>query len=341
MNLTIISFCSSLLSKACTETLSVSPKFSLVTPVFFTIHKSFFSHFFSSIVSFEGVSERIIRRSSFSFYLLQDKFSFFLDTPIKFSTTEYILEGDRNAQRYVSSSDTTRIYIKKCQFSNIQNQNDGGAIYINIDVETTLQSTIFENIQVSNQGGAIYYRGGDSPTNEFYSNYNCISNCVAKEGSAIKAYGGRIEIYFLGTTSCTGTISQDGTPADSSGGQIDLESTNISTSNLNLTGALSKVTSAIEYRKSTSGFFKYETIINCSGCYIIALTETGNDLEITNSNIIDCTVTNNPYDGRPCIIFQNMGSSILQSFCVFGCDVKNANNNQNNRPGKLVANHIN
>ncbi|KAK8837521.1 hypothetical protein M9Y10_036519 [Tritrichomonas musculus] len=329
MNLTIISlFASSLFLSDVNGISTMSPFFSITKPTIFQLDRSIFSRRFSPIISFTGYTQKILTRSSFLISLSEDRFSFFLSNAIKLTSNEVEITGDQNSQRFQATSGTTNVIVKKCIFNNMADQYDGGAIYINLEVNAQIQSTVFDNMKANHYGGAIFYQNlnDKSYTNDLYSNYNCFSDCNALYGTAIHGMGKTIQIYYSGTTT-----------SKSEGAQMDINSDYIMSSHLNLTGGVSTYAGGMEYRHATRGKFQFQTLIGFYSCFTMALTETGTGLLVSDSNIVKCTLTNNPSEARPAIYFQNRGMSTASNFHVIGCSVRNAYNKDRSRQGKFSS----
>lgn len=231
------------------------------------------------------------------------------------------ITGDQHSVRYSPSPGRANITVRKCIFEHIQAGVQGAAIFIEFNTDITIQSTIFDEIKAGHKGGAIYFfsKIGTEYKNVLHSNYNCFSNCKANYGSSIHGTAAKIEIYFSGTSNCIGWED-----SKESGAQMGIESKYIMSSNLNLTGGKSIYAGAMEYREAIDGFFSFQTIIDISSCFTMAMTKTGTGLFVTHSNIVGCKLTGNPSNSRPAIYFQNDESSTVRNFCVFKCSVRDA-----------------
>lgn len=136
-------------------------------------------------------------------------------------------------------------------------------------------------------------------------------------GVALLIAGENAILYYASTVNCPG---QKDDRKMSVGAQFDIQSLNVTSKYVNATGGHSKYCAGMEYRYSTDGFFKFQTISEMSCTFAIAfsnISRTGVDL--SNSNIFNITLlrTNSdlgqPYSGL--IHVRDLDCITLSEFC--------------------------
>lgn len=105
------------------------------------------------------------------------------------------------------------------------------------------------------------------------------------------------------------------------GAQFDIEAESISSQFINATGGNSLYCGAMEYRKATTGFFRYQTIGSIKNCkYAISFTSVEiEDLKITSCNIFSNKVSPSYMDvenftSPPALIFVRKKDLVVENF---------------------------
>ncbi|OHT09466.1 hypothetical protein TRFO_04539 [Tritrichomonas foetus] len=187
----------------------------------------------------------------------------------------------------------------------------GGGIFVRQWCIVILHENIFNKCYSVDDGGAGYicqskgsHTTGDT-FNDQYTNkvdiqYCCIQNCYctsARFGAAFILAANHATLFYASTVDTPGTSRNI-----HHGAQFDIQSTNITSRNVNATGGYSKYCGGMEYRAATSGFFKFQTLSKMRSSFIVAFTS----LDISNLEISYCNIVQNEiydlmdsYSGNP------------------------------------------
>lgn len=96
-------------------------------------------------------------QQSFLINLSNNRFSFFLNRVVYFSSFDEEIAGDQHSVRYSPSPGRTNITVRKCIFEHIQAGVQGAAISIEFNTDITIQSTIFDDIKADTKEGQYIF----------------------------------------------------------------------------------------------------------------------------------------------------------------------------------------
>lgn len=242
------------------------------------------------------------------------------------------------------------ITIKGCIFNGCHSTlSNGGAVEIEQKCFVFIHNTIFNNSSTdSNCGGACYIvkSQGDDEVPDFDDKqlprldvqYCCFQNCYGNYnlyGVALFSASKKTTLYFTSTVNCPGFQK---TP--SSGAQFDMQSDSITSKYVNASQGYAFNCAGIEYRYTSSGFFKFQTICEMVCMFAIAYTDIDTDnLELSYSNIYNISLMipgnngTNSFDYYPGIVYViNTDVIKIDHFCFFDIDFGPENTNS-----KLVS----
>ena len=223
-----------------------------------------------------------------------------------------------------------------CNFIDcIASQNKrGGAIHYSLTESmngiVTVYSSSFEKCKVENgDGGAIFVckveksTGFDSThdnINFFNSSYCCYSQCSATGSGEVSGYGpvmfifaNEIEILFSTSVKC---------PVDgkSYAAQFDLKSYTIKSSYINSTKGTADYCCAMEYRMANQGYFRYQTFVDLTGCYLTSFTNIDKKLDISYCNYVNDTIRHID-NQKGAFIYVRKCDVYISNFCFVGINV--------------------
>lgn len=235
-------------------------------------------------------------------------FNKFLGTPLRFEQDFIfpIIGEIIEKSLQIPNESNESILIKHCIFNETKaTGKEGGAIFSDSSLPIEIESTTFSKCHADHQGGAIYLNQVNLRANITYC---CFSVCSilhdedkkgkgSQQGSAIFSGGAEyVVIRFGSTNNCPGT------EIPVSGGQFDLKASYLATTNINSSQGNSRWCSAIEFRYATSGEFKYQTLVDHSGCFVLAFT----GLETLGVTISHCNIVgmkfSKPSDVNPAAV---------------------------------------
>lgn len=247
------------------------------------IGNSRFSKFFNP--AFQSYTNKV--KASF----ISTTFNKFLGTPLRFEQ-DFIFPiiGEIIGQPLpIPHESNESILIKHCIFNETTATGDyGGAIFSASPLPIEIESTTFSKCYASTKGGAIYFNNGKLNAS---IKFCCFSMCSISpdselkneepQGSAIFSNASySVVIRYGSTNNCPGTEK----PV--SGGQFDLKASYLATTNINSSQGNSRWCSAIEFRYAKAGEFKYQTLVDHSGCFVLAFT----GLEALGVTISHCNI---------------------------------------------------
>lgn len=273
--------------------------------------------------------------------ITRSKFVNFMHTPLifksfkvngnNFCSTENLTYQNFNECEMLLNSETfSDVYIIDCTFENNAKtqKNCGGAIYYTVDGSLTVFGTFFRQFSAYD-GGAIFAakEHGESGTDmkrpdakRFLSHYCCYSSCSASQyGSAALIAANDLQFNFSSSINCPELTKK------AKGAQFDLQShDSIASSNINSTSGSSQYCASLEYRNAKHGFYKFQTIVNQKGGFITSFTSLESDVDISNCNIVNATLTggleNNAVPGVLHVRHKNIKVS---DFFFFGINFNN------------------
>lgn len=323
INSSIISLCAlSLMSTSPFYTLYKTHQGRLSTSFF----NSRFSHSFNNvIVSYTKYQQSKIHKCVFS-YTLNSAIMFTNEGQcLLFENEEYIKnEQIKNQHIYADNytqegnsrpsfnNDCGNITITECEFHNCHSSQEGGSLYIHQDCFVIIHETIFDHSSTNGRYGGAAYIVKECKTGDTWSDfkdvmlpqadirYCCFQDCYPTGeksdylyGVALLIAGDETKLYYASTVNCPGF--EEGRKK-SAGAQFDIQADNVTSKFVNATGGHSQFCAAIEYRRASAGFFKFQTISDMNCMFAISYTDVVMDgLDLSMSNIFNITLKKNQY----------------------------------------------
>lgn len=273
-----------------------------------TILNSCFYRYFTNIIFSKAERHQMI--------IKKDIFSHILSSAIIFSSEESENTGSKKifkAQNFTSKNHFNNndligisdLYIANCYFIQCQSKTYGGGIFVQQECSVTLHELIFDKCTAKDGGGGyICRRKNNTDKDGYFSDellssinvqYCCFQKCFTIDdgsksgfGSGLILAGQNVKLFYASTTECA--ISDlNGNKIKARGAQFDIQSSEVSSQYLNITGGNSKYCGSIEYRFSQFGFFKFQTISNVECMFVVAFSKFHNP----SINIEFCNLINN------------------------------------------------
>ncbi|KAK8887408.1 hypothetical protein M9Y10_038448 [Tritrichomonas musculus] len=228
--------------------------------------------------------------------------------------------------------------IASCTFQNCQSEF-GGGIFVEQNCSVILHELIFDGCFAQDgAGGYICQRrkervGINNEIEDDYLRqvdvqYCCFQNCKVVNnddkrtgfGSALIIASEKVVLFYASTVNCPG--KGDGI-SKSRGAQFDIQSKNVSSQYVNATGGYSKYCGSIEYRKSSEGFFRFQTIMTMDCMFVIAFSKFEKDtIDISFCNLLNNTI--HLYDSdagsHPALIHVRQQNITINNFAFINND---------------------
>lgn len=304
------------------------------------LHNNVFSHTLNSAIMFTN-DESVTGQCT----LIENE-DFIKGSQIK----DKNIYGDRFTDAFdrpIFNNECGDIIITHCEFHNCHSDKEGGSLHIQQDCTVLIHNTIFSNSSSGSYfGGAAYIvkkkktEDGkvdfiDEKLSQVDIQYCCFQDCYGTTenlyGVALLIAGENTILYYASTVNCPGVNTGR---SISHGAQFDIQSVNVTSQYVNATGGYSKYCAGMEYRDSTDGFFRFQTISDMTCTFSIAFTNITITLDLSNSNIFNITLHRlTEDDGQPFsgLIHVRQSDSIkLEEFCFVNISF-NEENKDNSR----------
>lgn len=237
---------------------------------------------------------------------VQDSFSYILNNALFFTENneETIKPTVIKSQTFISQQKYDSFSGKfiiigctfsKCEIINVENKDNGGALYIEQDCLLTIHGTTFTECKASFNGGAAYIckrRVTFNYVDDYYTQiedeklpeaniqYCCFDRCQSgyenNDGDASKGFGPNAMIagtkVNLLYTSSSNHLREKPDRSRARSGVFDIQSIDVSILHINVTEGYSKVTGALDIRGAQSGKSNFRHLTKWIACTLNLLS---------------------------------------------------------------------